>query len=231
MDFVSNWVTDKVAGFAKTGIEAGGTLAGNAVGGVGTLLENSGRAVGQSIAGAIGSVGGYINNYGQQVQNSMAADGPVSGGSQKKTAVKGTSASASRALSATPGTTRPLPSTRANALQKPVSSSTSSYPARPPPPRIARNLPSKKPSPPEPTAKAYPTRPPVSTSQSARTIDGRVRPSPASRARPPKPTATTANKKRFDNSKRPSISTSQSERTADGKVKISAASRPRPVKA
>lgn len=51
MDYVTNWVTDKVAGYAKTGIQAGGTLAGNAVGGVGTLLENSGRAVGSSTNG------------------------------------------------------------------------------------------------------------------------------------------------------------------------------------
>lgn len=51
MEYVSNWVTNKVAGYAKTGIEAGGTLAGNAVGGVGTLVENSGRSVGQSANG------------------------------------------------------------------------------------------------------------------------------------------------------------------------------------
>lgn len=51
MEYVSNWVTDKVAGYAKTGIQAGGSLAGNAVGGVGTLVENSGRSVGQSANG------------------------------------------------------------------------------------------------------------------------------------------------------------------------------------
>ncbi len=44
MSFIVNWVEDKVAGYAKTGIQAGGTMAGNAVGGVGTLVEGAGRS-------------------------------------------------------------------------------------------------------------------------------------------------------------------------------------------
>ena len=44
--FIVNWVEDKVAGYAKTGIQAGGTLAGNTVGGVGGLIENAGRSAG-----------------------------------------------------------------------------------------------------------------------------------------------------------------------------------------
>lgn len=51
MEWAKNWVTDKLAGYAATGIQAGGNLAGNAVGGVGTLIENSGRSVGQSANG------------------------------------------------------------------------------------------------------------------------------------------------------------------------------------
>ncbi|KJX92728.1 hypothetical protein TI39_contig5829g00021 [Zymoseptoria brevis] len=82
MAFITNWVTDKLAGYAATGLQAGGTLAGNAVGGVGSLVENSGRSVGQSangVAGAIGGVGNYINGYGNGVMGAMAADGPVGG--------------------------------------------------------------------------------------------------------------------------------------------------------
>lgn len=45
---ITNWVEDKVAGYAKTGIQAGGTLAGNAVGGVGSLVENAGKTAGNS---------------------------------------------------------------------------------------------------------------------------------------------------------------------------------------
>ena len=44
MSFIVNWVTDKVEGYAKTGIQAGGTMAGNAVGGVGGLVEGAGRS-------------------------------------------------------------------------------------------------------------------------------------------------------------------------------------------
>lgn len=56
MEWAKNWVVDKVAGYAKTGIQAGGTLAGNAVGGVGSLIEGSGRSVGQSTSGVFSNV-------------------------------------------------------------------------------------------------------------------------------------------------------------------------------
>lgn len=45
---ITNWVEDKVAGYAKTGIQAGGSLAGNAVGGIGSLVESAGRSAGDS---------------------------------------------------------------------------------------------------------------------------------------------------------------------------------------
>lgn len=48
-----DWVVDKASGYAATAIQAGGTLAGNAVGGAGTLIENSGRGVGQSANGQL----------------------------------------------------------------------------------------------------------------------------------------------------------------------------------
>lgn len=51
MEWAKNWVTDKIATYATAGIQAGGNLAGNTVGGVGTLIENSGRSVGQSTSG------------------------------------------------------------------------------------------------------------------------------------------------------------------------------------
>ena len=44
MAFIMNWAEDKIATYAKTGIQAGGTLAGNAVGGVGGLVESAGQS-------------------------------------------------------------------------------------------------------------------------------------------------------------------------------------------
>ena len=41
-----DWVEDKATGYLRTGIQAGGTLAGNAVGGVGGLVESAGRSAG-----------------------------------------------------------------------------------------------------------------------------------------------------------------------------------------
>ena len=47
MAFIMNYVKDTAAGYMKTGMEYGGTYAGNAVGGVGTMIENSGRGLGE----------------------------------------------------------------------------------------------------------------------------------------------------------------------------------------
>ena len=41
---ITNWVEDKATGYLRTGIQAGGTLAGNAVGGVGSLIESAGKS-------------------------------------------------------------------------------------------------------------------------------------------------------------------------------------------
>ena len=48
MSFIVNWIEDKATGYLKTGIQAGGTLAGNAVGGVGGLVESAGKTAGNS---------------------------------------------------------------------------------------------------------------------------------------------------------------------------------------
>lgn len=51
MSFIVNWAVDKAkdtaAGYLKTGIQAGGTLAGNTVGGVGNTIAEGGRALGE----------------------------------------------------------------------------------------------------------------------------------------------------------------------------------------
>lgn len=46
MSFITGWISDKVSEYAKTGLQAGGSMAGNAVGGVGTMVENAGRSAG-----------------------------------------------------------------------------------------------------------------------------------------------------------------------------------------
>ena len=45
---IANWVEDKASGYLTTGVQAGGTLAGNAVGGVGSLVEKAGTTAGNS---------------------------------------------------------------------------------------------------------------------------------------------------------------------------------------
>ena len=45
--FITNYIQDKASGLLATGLTAAGTLAGNAVGGVGSLVETGGRTVGE----------------------------------------------------------------------------------------------------------------------------------------------------------------------------------------
>ena len=45
---IANWAEDKAAGYLKTGIQAGGSLAGNAVNGVGSLVESAGKSAASS---------------------------------------------------------------------------------------------------------------------------------------------------------------------------------------
>lgn len=47
VDYAKDWALDKASGYLKTGIQTGGTLAGNAVGGVGSTIENGGRSFGE----------------------------------------------------------------------------------------------------------------------------------------------------------------------------------------
>ena len=49
MSFITNWIEDKATGYLRTGIQAGGSLAGNAVSGVGGLVESAGQAAGQGM--------------------------------------------------------------------------------------------------------------------------------------------------------------------------------------
>lgn len=51
VSYVKNYIQDQAMGYLHTGITAAGTMAGNAVGGVGGLIENGGRSVGQGTAG------------------------------------------------------------------------------------------------------------------------------------------------------------------------------------
>lgn len=46
MDYISGYIEEKAAGYLTTGINAVGSLAGNAVGGIGDLIESNGQAVG-----------------------------------------------------------------------------------------------------------------------------------------------------------------------------------------
>lgn len=82
MAWIVDWATEKAAGAAHAGLQMGGNFAGNAVGSVGSMIENAGRGVGDGISGAIGGVGSRVNDYGEGIKSSMAPSTPT-----KKTAI------------------------------------------------------------------------------------------------------------------------------------------------
>lgn len=51
VSYVKNYIQDQAMGYLHTGITAAGTMAGNAVGGVGGLIENGGRSIGEGTTG------------------------------------------------------------------------------------------------------------------------------------------------------------------------------------
>ena len=51
VSFVTDYIQNTAASYLKTGITAAGTMAGNAVGGVGGLIENGGNAVASGTKG------------------------------------------------------------------------------------------------------------------------------------------------------------------------------------
>jgi len=46
MAFITNYIQNTAMGLLSTGITAAGGVAGNAVGGIGTVIENGGRSAG-----------------------------------------------------------------------------------------------------------------------------------------------------------------------------------------
>lgn len=245
LQWAKDWAVDKIYGAAKTGIEAGGTMAGDAVGGAGTLIENSGRNIGNSASGMVGGVGNYINSYGTGIKDSMAASGPT-GSAEKKTAVKPTHAvkeapkTAQKALPAATSTVRSLPSSR-KALRAPkrTPSPKNPLPSKPPQP-ANRTLPTKKPTASQSAKPATSNLPKISSSAADRTPDGKIRISSASRPQPvksnianevskPKAVQNGSNGNGNGHKPLPKISAGKNDRTPDGKIRISAASRPRPA--
>lgn len=55
VSYVKNYIQDQAMGYLHTGITAAGTMAGNAVGGVGSLIENGGRSIGEGTSGLLGT--------------------------------------------------------------------------------------------------------------------------------------------------------------------------------
>lgn len=47
--FITNYIQNTAMGMLSTGITAAGNIAGNAVGGIGGVIENGGRTVGGSM--------------------------------------------------------------------------------------------------------------------------------------------------------------------------------------
>ncbi|KAF1356617.1 hypothetical protein BDV97DRAFT_394516 [Delphinella strobiligena] len=122
--FITNYIQNTATNLLATGITAAGNVAGNAVGGVGQLIENSGRSVGDGVANGIKSWGDYVNSYGDRAVGATAASGGVT--AVKKTAVKPktTTSTAQKTLTA-PVAQKALPPAGGKLKALPASPSTS----------------------------------------------------------------------------------------------------------
>lgn len=135
------------------------------------------------MSGSIGGVGNTINGYGDGLKRSMSADGPVSSGAQKKTAVKPSVPQAKRsgAVGSTIG-----PQKKPTAQQRPQQALAGKSKQQ----TTARGVAGVAQSRPGTARTAAAGRTPVgaskhsSNTQSKSTADGKIRISPESRPKP-----------------------------------------------
>lgn len=233
VSYVKNYIQDTAMGYLATGITAAGTMAGNAVGGVGGLIENGGRSIGQGTTGAINGYGGKINDYGDGIRNKFAADGYVGASASQKAKKEPSEATKPYGLKrlpdasapgayvtnlsrkVLPASAQPKPSAAAtkqvrSAGSKPIGAPKTGQKALPAPASKGTSTPrtayTKKPV---TGGSPAPTKKPIPASTGAK-------PAPARGiASTPKPASTGVN-----TSKPPA---------ANGKIKINAASKPKPA--
>ncbi|KAH0366870.1 hypothetical protein KCU65_g4977, partial [Aureobasidium melanogenum] len=209
--FITNYIQNTAMGMLSSGITAAGNVAGNAVGGVGTVIQNSGQAVGSGIEGSIRNWGDYINSYGDRAiaatapnpgsgptavkkQKALPAPAKGAGAVAKQKALPAAPSSAQKALPApaskpktlganTPSYAGAVKKTAASAASKPKSVVGGS-----PVPSVG-GLP--KPSAPKPSGSSLPpvnpkpsSLPPVNPKPLGSSTAGKVKISPASKPKP-----------------------------------------------
>jgi len=240
MSFIINYVQDTAMGYLTTGLTAAGGVAGNAVGGVGSMVENGGRSIGDcnsahtcsslflaftniliAVEGFFKKGGDFVNGYGDRLVNATATqDGPI-----KKQPIK--------ALDK-----KPAPSSapkQANGYTKnALPAASSKVKGLPAPPASAAKVAS--------TPKALPKTPatpyidPYKSVNAAKDVGGKVKVSAASK---PKPAvgalgsaaskSTSALPKPPPGPGLPKVNNITSAKNDAGKVRVSAASKPKPV--
>ncbi|KAL1311019.1 hypothetical protein AAFC00_001237 [Neodothiora populina] len=246
--FITNYIQSTATNLLATGISAAGTVAGNAVGGVGSLIENSGRNVGDGVANGIKSWGDYINSYGDKVTGATAASSgtavakktavkPATGPTAVKkslpasTAPKAFPSTAQKALPPAGGKPKALPAPQSTNGKKSISAA-----SKPKPMGVSNDTLKKTPAAPSVYAASTPASPTPSassktTSSGKKTISAASKPKPAGVSGLPKPpTGPSLNSvPRPPTGPTPPSDPFKSNKTSSGKVKISAASRPKPA--
>lgn len=225
-------------GYLATGITAAGTMAGNAVGGVGGLIESGGRSIGQGTTGAINGYGGKLTDYGDGIKSKFAADGYVGASASQKAKNEPSEATkpygwkrlpdasapgnyvtnASRKV--LPKSMQPAPSAAATKQvrsqgSKPVGAPKTGQKALPAPTPKTATKPAARPTT-SYTKKPVPNGSPAPTKKPIPAATGAAKP-PAARgiSSTPKPASAGVN------ANKPSVT--------NGKTKISAASKPKPT--
>ncbi|KAM0704040.1 hypothetical protein Q7P35_008272 [Cladosporium inversicolor] len=237
VSYVKNYIQDQAMGYLATGITAAGTMAGNAVGGVGGLIESGGRSIGQGttgITGAINGYGGKLENYGDGIKSKFAADGYVGASASQKAKREPSEAAKPYGLKRLPDASAPgnyvtnasrkiLPKSMQPAPSAPATKQVRAQGSKPvgAPKTGQKALPAPTPKTAPRPATSYTKKPvtggsPAPTKKPIPAVTGAAKP-PAARgiATTPKPAPAGVN------ANKPSVTS--------GKTKISAASKPKPT--
>ncbi|KAF2427185.1 hypothetical protein EJ08DRAFT_736249 [Tothia fuscella] len=107
---VSNIIQNSIGGFVSGAVTTAGGYAGDAVGGLGNLIEGAGASVGnKGIAGRFDAVGSGINSYGNAIKNATAPNAGSAIATKKTTVKKTDSKPAEKALPSSKPAAKALP--------------------------------------------------------------------------------------------------------------------------
>ncbi|OCK81212.1 hypothetical protein K432DRAFT_442541 [Lepidopterella palustris CBS 459.81] len=155
MDFISNIISNSVAGFVEAGTRTAGGYAGDALIRAGDLIENTGRGVGMSVESAAASYG--VKIAGQGAANSAKANLPKTQAPKTKAITSGKPAGMQRSYSSPASSQAKKTSIGTNKFASPASTGKPATTKKPSPGPGTTQTDTSKPKP-YPSTTTYPSK-------------------------------------------------------------------------